>query len=499
MGLSLPLISKWHWLQKPKFQCLHLLIGVSPPLGVSSFWSASDTDFNNLSWVSPPFDQGVSTFGCLCLLIRVSPPLGVSAFWSGCFCHLISKWHWLQKPKSKLWQGIVSALISKWHWLQKPKFGCLHLFIRVFLPFDQGVSAFWSASDTDFKNLSLGVSTFWSECLHLSVSLPLISKWHWLQKPKFKLFGWGVVSTFWSASDTNFKNLSLGVSAFLSGCLCLLIRVSLPFDQGVSAFWSASDTDFKNLSLGVSTFWSECLHLWVSLPLISKWHWLQKPKFQCLHLLIGVSPPLGVSSFWSASDTDFNNLSWVSPPFDQGVSTFGCLCLLIRVSPPLGVSAFWSGCFCHLISKWHWLQKPKSKLWQGIVSALISKWHWLQKPKFGCLHLFIRVFLPFDQGVSAFWSASDTDFKNLSLGVSTFWSECLHLSVSLPLISKWHWLQKPKFKLFGWGVVSTFWSASDTNFKNLSLGVSTFSSGCFCLLIRVSLPFDQQVTLTSKT
>ena len=211
-------------------------------------------------------------------------------------------------------------------------FGCLHILIRVSPPlgvsFDHSVSTFWSASDTDFKNLS--------------------SNFHW----------WGVVSTFWPAHDT----------------------------------------DFKHLSLGVPAFWSGCLHL-----LISKWHWLQKPKFGCLHLLI-------------------------------------------RVSLTLVSSIFSSGCLCLLINKWHWLQKPMF----GCLHLLISKWHWLQIPTSGCLHLLIRVFWlcfspSFHQGVSTFWSASDTDFKNLSLGIYTFWS------------------------------------------------------GCFHLLIRVSLPFDQQVTLTSKT
>ena len=241
-------------------------------------------------------DQGVSTFGCLCLLIRVSPPLGVPAFWSGCFCHLISKWHWLQKPKSKLWQGVVSV--------------------------------------------------------------------------------------FWSASDIDFKNLSLGVSTFSSGCLCLLIRYL-------------------------------CL-------LISKWHWLQKPKCQLL---------LGCLYLWSASDTDFKTKVWY-------------LHLLIKVSPPLGVSALWSGCLCLLISKWHWLQKPKSQLWWGFVSVFWSA----SDTDFKNLSW---VSLPFDQGVFACWSASDTDFKNLSLGVSAFWS------------------------------------ASDTDFKNLSSNfyqgvVSTLEENTLC-------------------
>ena len=204
----------------------------------------------------------------------------------------------------------------------------------------EDVSTIWSASDTDFKNLSSnfhwwglsppfdqqviltsktyvwvsphfdqGVSTFgclfWSQCLHL-----LISKWHWLQKPKFQLSLVGVVSTFWPAHDTDFKHLSLGVPAFWSGCLhlfwsgCLhlLIRVSLTlfppsFHQDVSAFWSTSDTDFKNLCLGVYTFWSA-----------------SDTDFKILHL--------GVSIFWSGC-FDFAFLHpfiRVSPPFDQQVT-----------------------------------------------------------------------------------------------------------------------------------------------------------------------------------
>ena len=167
-------------------------------------------------------------------------------------------------------------------------------FDLVSLPFDQGVSTFWSASDTDFKHLCLGVSTFWSGCL-----------WLWFP-PSFHQD----VSAFWSTSDTDFKNLSpnsrcgclhLGEEHLLQpcGCLCLLIskwhfkNLSLNFHWWgvVSIFWSTSDTDIKNLSLGVYTFWSGCFHLLMRVPLllISKSHWLQKPKFQ--HSPGGLSPP----------------------------------------------------------------------------------------------------------------------------------------------------------------------------------------------------------------
>ena len=155
---------------------------------------------------------------------------------------------------SSFWSGCLHLLISKWHWLQKPKFGHLHLLILclclhlLFSKFDQGVSTFWSASDTDFKNLSLGiytfwscVSAFWSGRLHL-----LISTWHWLQKSMF-------------------------------GCLHLLIRVSLPFDQQVTLTSKTYCSNFHWVVRGH-------LHL-----LISKWHLTSR----------GV-----VSAFWSASDTE---------------------------------------------------------------------------------------------------------------------------------------------------------------------------------------------------
>ena len=234
-GCLHPLISKWHWLQKPKSQ-------LSPGGVVSIIWSASNTDFKNLS-------LGVYTFwsGCLYLWVSQLFDQGVSTFWSACdtdFKNLSSNFHWwvvsifwsasdndFKNLSSNFQEGELSPPFDQQvtHWLQKPKFGCICLFIRVSLPFDQlvtltlknlslGVSTFWSASDTYFKNLSLvvslfirvslplGVFTYWSGCHCL-----LISKWHWLQKPKFKLSLAEVVSTFWSASDTDFKNLSLGV------------------------------------------------------------------------------------------------------------------------------------------------------------------------------------------------------------------------------------------------------------------------------------------------
>ena len=150
---------------------------------------------------------------------------------------------------------------------------CLHLGGGHLLQLSGGVSTFWSASNTDFKNLSSNflvgrklVFSFWSASDTES------------KKPKCELW-MGVTSTLWSASDTDFKNLS---SNFMDGgCLCLLIS---------KAHW------LQNLSpnlrcdgvstLAENTFCSICggPHL-----LISNWHWLQKPKFQlkmwwCLHL-----------------------------------------------------------------------------------------------------------------------------------------------------------------------------------------------------------------------
>ena len=254
------------------------------------------------------------------------------------------------------------------------------------------LSAFWSGVSPP-----LGVSAFWSGSLH-----PLISKWHWLQKPKSQLSPGGVVSIIWSASNTDFKNLSLGVYTFWSGCLYLW--VSQLFDQGVSTFWSASNTDFKNLS---SNF-----HWWV------------------------------VSIFWSASDNDFKNLSSnfqegeLSLPFDHQVThwlqkpKFGCLCLLIRVSPPLGVCSFLIRVFHYLISKWHWLQKPKFQLSGGgsCLHLLISKWHTDFK------NLSLGVSATFHQECRSLvihhcdtYFKWHTDCKNLSLVVSLF------IRVSLPL------------------------------------------------------------------
>ena len=143
-----------------------------------------------------------------------------------------------------------------------------------------------------------------------------------------------------------------------------------------------------------------------------------------------------------------------------------------------------------------------------------------------CLHLGREHLLQLS-GVSTFWSANETDFKNLSPNFLDG-GGCLPL-----LINKWHWVQKnlghnfgwglspphvnmrcslltikfgnkriavrnllyihnsqkSKIQCFGWMFVSAFWSESDTDFKNLS---SNF------LMRRLSPPFDQQVTLSSK-
>ena len=165
----------------------------------------------------------------------------------GCLCLLFSKGHWLQKPKFQL----------KMWW-------CLHLGGGHLLQLSGGVSAFWSASNIDFKSLSVNF-----------------------------LDGVGV-STFWSASDTDFKNLSPkfrcdGVPALAENTFCNFQEVSPPWQRvpsgafvDVSAFWSANDTDFKNVSSNFMDGGCLCL-------LISKWHWLQKCKFQLYGW--GLSPP----------------------------------------------------------------------------------------------------------------------------------------------------------------------------------------------------------------
>ena len=157
------------------------------------------------------------------------------------------------------------------------------------------------------------------------------------------------------------------------------------------------------------------------------------------------------------------------------------------------VSAFWlkQGGLPHLlISKWHWVQKCKFKLfgWGACLCHLISRWHSVQKPMFQL----------FGWGV-----------------VSAFWLKqggCLHL-----LISKWYWVQKPKFQLFGWGLFPPFdqqvTQTPKTQVPTLDVVVSLPSwrtpaafRRCLCLdgehllkLLQMSLPFDQQVTLVPKT
>ena len=255
------------------------------------------------------------------------------------------------------------------------------------------------------------------------MSLPFDQQVTLTSKTYFPTFtgGSGVVSTFWSANDTWLQGgLSLpfdqqvtlnpntcpnfrcgGVSALAENSFCSIQELSPPWQrtpsaafEDVSTIWSASDTDFKNLS--------------------SNFHWW------------GLSPPFDQQVILTSK-----TYVWVSPHFDQGVSTFGCL--------------FWSQCLHLLISKWHWLQKPKFQLSLvgGCLHLLTSSWHWLQTPKFRC--------------------------------------PCLLIRVSPPLISKWHWLQIP-----------TVWVSPP-----FDQGV--FDFGFLHLFIRMSLPFDQQVTLTSKT
>ena len=84
----------------------------------------------------------------------------------GCLHLLISKWHWLQKPKFQLWIGGLS--LSWWeHFMQ----------------------LLWSLYKNDHYMFQLWTG---EGCLHL-----LISKWHWLQKPKFQLWIGGLSLSWW--------------------------------------------------------------------------------------------------------------------------------------------------------------------------------------------------------------------------------------------------------------------------------------------------------------
>ena len=281
---------------------------------VSTFWSANDTWLQG--GLSLPFDQQVTLNPNTCPNFRCG---GVSALAENSFCSI--------QELSPPWQRTPSAAF-------------------------EDVYTIWSASDTDFKNLSSNFH-WWGLSPPFDQQVTLTSKTYVWVSPPF----------------------DQGVSTF--GCLF--------WSQDVSTFWSASDTDFKNLSSNFH-WWGGCLHL-----LTSSWHWLQTPKFRCPCLLIRVSPPL--ISTWH----------WLQKP------KFGCLHLLIRVSLTLVSSIFSSGCLCLLINKWHWLQKPMF----GCLHLLISKWHWLQKPNIwvstpfdqGVLTLLfsillIRVSPPFDQQVT---------------------------------------------------------------------------------------------------
>ena len=126
------------------------------------------------------------------------------------------------------------------------------------------------------------------------------------------------------------------------------------------------------------------------------------------------------------------------------------------------------------------------------VSVFWSMWHWLQKPKsqlkmWWCLHLgrehlmeLLWMSLPFDS--KGHW------LQNLSPnlrcdGVSTlventFWSFC---GCPLPFDQQVTLTSKTKVPTLWMGFVSAFWSAKDTDFKNQS---SNFMDGvCLCLLI----------------
>ena len=161
-----------------------------------------------------------------------------------------------------------------------------------------------------------------------------------------------------------------------------------------------------------------------------------------------------VSTFWSANDTWLQG--GLSLPFDQQVTLNPNTCPNFRCG---GVSALAENSFCSI--------QELSPPWQRTPSAAF-------------------------EDVSTIWSASDTDFKNLSSNFH-WWGLPPPFDQQVILTSKTYVLP------FTSGGSSPPFVQQVTDFKNLSLGVYTFWSGCFHLLIRVSLPFDQQVTLTSKT
>ena len=135
--------------------CLHL--GREHPLqvfpNVSAFWSASYTESKNQSSTFGGLSLPSAYMRCYLLTIRygiVGTPLSWLLYihnsqnpklqlvgWGCCLCLLISKWHWLQKP--------MSQLMMWW---------CLHLGRKHPLQVFPNVSAFWSASYTESKNLS---------------------------------------------------------------------------------------------------------------------------------------------------------------------------------------------------------------------------------------------------------------------------------------------------------------------------------------------------------
>ena len=149
-------------------------------------------------------------------------------------------------------------------------------------------------------------------------------------------FGWGVVSTFWSASDTESKKPK---SQLWVGGLSL-------------HFWSPSDTESKNLA-----------------------------------------PNIRYGGVTTLAQTT-SSFQEVSPPRQRHLVLMTCYLLTIQVGN--NKEFLWEAYYIYITQK-----ILSSNFGWGVV--LISKWHWVHKSS------------TLDGGLSLhFWSASDTESKNLS-------------------------------------------------------------------------------------
>ena len=172
--------------------------GLSPPFDQQMTLSPKILS-PNFGWgLSPTFDQQVTL-----------SPKHLSQLWmGGCLCLLISKWHGVQKNLSpNIRYGGVTTLA-------------------------QNTSSFWEVSPPRQRHLVL------MRCYLLTIqvgneriAVRSLLYIHNSKKHRFQIW-MGVVSTFWSACDTESQNLK---SQLWMGV--------------VSAFWSANDTESKCLHL----------------------------------------------------------------------------------------------------------------------------------------------------------------------------------------------------------------------------------------------------------